>query len=160
MNGYTKGARNEIFALHPAPVQVMWLGYPGSSGAPYMEYIITGARRMYVWVSRLLFISIYKFSRIPTLAVAPLLYSITFNHVNNQFNCRAQTNKRLLWISQIIILRSSLTCRTLSSSEIIRTCFRILCKRSFCGSDVTTTTTKKKIVRYAFRRKKCSTRYS
>ena len=42
MNGYTKGARNEIFALHPAPVQVMWLGYPGSSGAPYMEYIITG----------------------------------------------------------------------------------------------------------------------
>ena len=42
MNGYTKGARNEIFALHPAPVQVMWLGYPGSSGAPYMEYIVTG----------------------------------------------------------------------------------------------------------------------
>ena len=46
MNGYTKGARNEIFALHPAPVQVMWLGYPGSSGAPYMEYIITGE---YLW---------------------------------------------------------------------------------------------------------------
>lgn len=22
MNGYTKGARNELFALHPAPVQV------------------------------------------------------------------------------------------------------------------------------------------
>lgn len=33
--------RNEIFALHPAPIQVMWLGYPGSSGATYMEYIIT-----------------------------------------------------------------------------------------------------------------------
>ena len=29
MNGYTKGARNEIFALRPAPIQVMWLGYPG-----------------------------------------------------------------------------------------------------------------------------------
>lgn len=41
MNGYTKGARNEIFALRPAPVQVMWLGYPGTSGAPYMDYIIT-----------------------------------------------------------------------------------------------------------------------
>lgn len=41
MNGYTKGARNEIFAMRPAPVQVMWLGYPGTSGASYMDYIIT-----------------------------------------------------------------------------------------------------------------------
>jgi predicted O-linked N-acetylglucosamine transferase (SPINDLY family) len=32
MNGYTKGARNEIFALQPAPIQAMWLGYPGTSG--------------------------------------------------------------------------------------------------------------------------------
>lgn len=43
MNGYTKGARNEIFALRPAPIQVMWLGYPGTSGASYMDYIITDA---------------------------------------------------------------------------------------------------------------------
>ena len=41
MNGYTKGARNEIFALRPAPVQAMWLGYPGTSGASFMDYIIT-----------------------------------------------------------------------------------------------------------------------
>ncbi|KAK3577263.1 hypothetical protein CHS0354_030548 [Potamilus streckersoni] len=41
MNGYTKGARNELFALRPAPIQVMWLGYPGTSGASYMDYIIT-----------------------------------------------------------------------------------------------------------------------
>jgi protein O-GlcNAc transferase len=43
MNGYTKGARNEIFALRPAPVQVMWLGYPGTSGASFMDYIMTDA---------------------------------------------------------------------------------------------------------------------
>ncbi|XP_074603439.1 UDP-N-acetylglucosamine--peptide N-acetylglucosaminyltransferase 110 kDa subunit-like [Brevipalpus obovatus] len=43
MNGYTKGARNEIFALRPAPIQVMWLGYPGTSGAPFMDYLITDA---------------------------------------------------------------------------------------------------------------------
>lgn len=36
-----KGARNEIFALRPAPIQVMWLGYPGTSGASYMDYIVT-----------------------------------------------------------------------------------------------------------------------
>jgi len=41
MNGYTKGARNELFALRPAPIQVMWLGYPGTSGASFMDYIIT-----------------------------------------------------------------------------------------------------------------------
>merc|ERR1719331_3536427 len=35
------GARNEIFALRPAPIQVMWLGYPGTSGASFMDYIIT-----------------------------------------------------------------------------------------------------------------------
>jgi protein O-GlcNAc transferase len=44
MNGYTKGARNEIFALRPAAIQVMWLGYPGTSGAPFMDYIITDAQ--------------------------------------------------------------------------------------------------------------------
>ena len=43
MNGYTKGARNEIFALRPAPIQVMWLGYPGTSGASFMDYIMTDA---------------------------------------------------------------------------------------------------------------------
>ncbi|BET00326.1 Tetratricopeptide repeat [Nesidiocoris tenuis] len=43
MNGYTKGARNEIFALKPAPIQVMWLGYPGTSGASFMDYLITDA---------------------------------------------------------------------------------------------------------------------
>ncbi|XP_013133366.1 PREDICTED: UDP-N-acetylglucosamine--peptide N-acetylglucosaminyltransferase 110 kDa subunit-like [Papilio polytes] len=41
MNGYTKGARNEIFAIKPAPIQVMWLGYPGTSGANYIDYVIT-----------------------------------------------------------------------------------------------------------------------
>lgn len=41
LNGYTKGARNEIFALKPAPIQIMYLGYPGTSGAVYMDYIIT-----------------------------------------------------------------------------------------------------------------------
>ncbi|CAF2241068.1 unnamed protein product [Rotaria magnacalcarata] len=41
LNGYTRGARNEIFALRPAPIQVMWLGYPNTSGAPFMDYLIS-----------------------------------------------------------------------------------------------------------------------
>jgi predicted O-linked N-acetylglucosamine transferase (SPINDLY family) len=38
--GPTKNARPGIFALRAAPVQVMHLGYAGSSGAPYMDYIL------------------------------------------------------------------------------------------------------------------------
>lgn len=40
LTGYTTGARTEILALHPAPVQVNWLGYPGTLGAAFVEYII------------------------------------------------------------------------------------------------------------------------
>lgn len=35
---YTDYARPEIFALRPAPIQVNWLGYPGSSGADFLDY--------------------------------------------------------------------------------------------------------------------------
>jgi predicted O-linked N-acetylglucosamine transferase (SPINDLY family) len=37
---YTNFARPEIFALRPAPIQVNWLGFPGSSGAGYMDYLL------------------------------------------------------------------------------------------------------------------------
>jgi hypothetical protein len=33
LNGYTKGARNEIFALCPAPVQTSYMGFPATTGA-------------------------------------------------------------------------------------------------------------------------------
>lgn len=39
--GYTEYAAPEIFALRPAPLQVNYLGYPGTLGADYMDYIIT-----------------------------------------------------------------------------------------------------------------------
>ncbi len=38
--GHTSGQRTGIFAQRCAPVQVNYLGYPGTSGAPYMDYII------------------------------------------------------------------------------------------------------------------------
>jgi predicted O-linked N-acetylglucosamine transferase (SPINDLY family) len=37
---YTNYARPEIFALRPAPIQVGWLGFPGSSGAAYIDYVL------------------------------------------------------------------------------------------------------------------------
>jgi predicted O-linked N-acetylglucosamine transferase (SPINDLY family) len=38
--GYTTGARTEILAFRPAPVQVNFLGYPGTMGAGFIDYII------------------------------------------------------------------------------------------------------------------------
>jgi len=38
---YNTHSLTEIFALHPAPVQVSYLGYPGTSGASFYDYIIT-----------------------------------------------------------------------------------------------------------------------
>ena len=40
---YCKGANAELFALRPAPLQVNWLGYPGTSGAPWMDYMLADA---------------------------------------------------------------------------------------------------------------------
>ena len=38
--GLTADCRPGIFALRPAPVQVNYLGYPGTMGAPFMDYIL------------------------------------------------------------------------------------------------------------------------
>ena len=40
LNGFTNNARTGIFALRPAPVQVNYLGYPGTLGADYYDYMI------------------------------------------------------------------------------------------------------------------------
>ena len=41
LKGYTRDARPEILALRPAPLQVNWLGYPGTLAAPFVDYLIT-----------------------------------------------------------------------------------------------------------------------
>lgn len=38
--GYTQYARPEILAYRPAPVQIGYFGYPGTSGASFMDYYI------------------------------------------------------------------------------------------------------------------------
>jgi len=43
LKGYTKDARAEILAYRPAPVQVNYLGYPGTMGADFIDYILADA---------------------------------------------------------------------------------------------------------------------
>ena len=40
LQGFTQGARTNIFASRPAPIQVNYLGYPGTTGASYIDYLI------------------------------------------------------------------------------------------------------------------------
>jgi protein O-GlcNAc transferase len=40
LKGYTKGCRTGIFAWRAAPIQVNYLGYPGTMGVDYMDYIL------------------------------------------------------------------------------------------------------------------------
>lgn len=40
LKGYTDNARTGILALRPAPIQVSYLGYPGTMGAPFIDYLI------------------------------------------------------------------------------------------------------------------------
>ncbi|MBI2313375.1 MAG: tetratricopeptide repeat protein [Betaproteobacteria bacterium] len=41
LKGYTQHARTEIVALRPAPLQVSYLGYPGTMGADFIDYLVT-----------------------------------------------------------------------------------------------------------------------
>ena len=41
VGGYTGFARPEILALRPAPVQVMYLGFPGNTGGAFIDYFVT-----------------------------------------------------------------------------------------------------------------------
>jgi protein O-GlcNAc transferase len=44
LNGYTEGHRTPIFARRVAPIQVSHLGYSGTMGTPFIDYIIADDR--------------------------------------------------------------------------------------------------------------------
>jgi predicted O-linked N-acetylglucosamine transferase (SPINDLY family) len=54
LGGYTQDARVGVFSFRAAPVQVSFLGFPGTLGAPFMDYIVAddvvippGSRALY-----------------------------------------------------------------------------------------------------------------
>lgn len=40
LNGHTEGASFAALAFRPCPVQATWLGYPGTTGADFIDYLI------------------------------------------------------------------------------------------------------------------------
>jgi predicted O-linked N-acetylglucosamine transferase (SPINDLY family) len=43
LNGHTRGGATAALALRAAPIQVNYLGYPGTMGAPFIDYLIGDA---------------------------------------------------------------------------------------------------------------------
>ena len=43
LNGHTQESRFGILAFRPAPIAVNYLGYPGSMGAPFIDYVLADA---------------------------------------------------------------------------------------------------------------------
>lgn len=43
LGGYTRHARPGIFAARAAPLQIGWLGYPGTTGSPALDYLVADA---------------------------------------------------------------------------------------------------------------------
>ena len=41
LKGFTQGTRSEILSYRPAPIQVAYLGYPGTAGGVLCDYLIT-----------------------------------------------------------------------------------------------------------------------
>ena len=40
LNGFTKGAKNEVFALRPCPVQIAVMGFAGPIGSDWCDYVL------------------------------------------------------------------------------------------------------------------------
>jgi predicted O-linked N-acetylglucosamine transferase (SPINDLY family) len=40
LGGYAQDARTEIFAMSAAPIQISYIGYPGTMGANYYDYLV------------------------------------------------------------------------------------------------------------------------
>ncbi len=40
LRGWGGGGTPEVLAMRPAPIQVNWLAYPGTSGAPWIDYVL------------------------------------------------------------------------------------------------------------------------
>jgi len=43
MNGYTEFSRSAVLSARPAPVQMSYLGYPGSLGSAFVDYVVADA---------------------------------------------------------------------------------------------------------------------
>ena len=112
LSGHTAYNRLPVFALRPAPVQITWIGYPGTTGLQEMDYIILPATLARTpglekqMSEKALFVATRKcfepYPRSPDVNALPALHNgyITFG----SFNRLNKINDRVLnvWVQLLL----------------------------------------------------------
>jgi protein O-GlcNAc transferase len=102
LNGHTQGNRLGILAPHPAPVQVSYLGYPGTTGADFLDYVIADPTILPFdqqrWYSEKIVhlpdcYLVYDSKRCPVTAAAPTRGEAGLPHDRFVFCCFNQSYK-------------------------------------------------------------------
>ncbi len=70
LKGFTTDQRTGIFAYHAAPIQISYLGYPGTMGASFIDYIIA---------DKVVIPSIYESSYNESIIYLPYSYQVNDN---------------------------------------------------------------------------------
>ena len=143
--GHTAGNRLDVFALRPAPIQMTWLGYPGTTGSPVIDYRITDAvadppGESDAWHSERLqrlpngFLSYQAPEEAPPVASAPIVRNsyVTFG----SFNTLPKLNSEVIeaWatlLHRVAGSRLLIKCRQLADAY---TCQRL--RERFCDLGV------------------------
>ena len=91
LNGYTRGAKNEVFAARPAPIHMSFMGFAGTLGAEWCDYVYADE----ISVSR--------------KTLAPYRYN---NDIEDKLNPKSQIEDAEDWIyaENIIFSKSSFFC--------------------------------------------------
>ncbi|KAK5106200.1 hypothetical protein LTS08_000317 [Lithohypha guttulata] len=91
LNGYTRGAKNELFAARPAPIHMSFMGFAGTLGAEWCDYVYADE------------------ISVPQQTLAPSRYNVD---VEDKLNPRSQAEDLDDWIyaENIIFSRSSFFC--------------------------------------------------
>ncbi|MBL8827562.1 MAG: tetratricopeptide repeat protein [Planctomycetaceae bacterium] len=96
LSGHTAGHRLTVFARKPAPIQISWMGYVGTTGLTAMDYLFTDVGMVPVGVEQYYSEQIVRLPRgaacytlpdpLPDIAPPPLLKrgAITYGSFNNQ----------------------------------------------------------------------------
>lgn len=131
LTGFTAGSRTGALASRCAPFQLSWLGYPGSTGIPEMDYLFTDAymapKQDNLLSERVLLtagssICIESLDEIPITPVLPsdLRGYMTFGSLNNPYKFNRKTLKAWAQILSKVTNSCLLLVRKEYSSVILR----------------------------------------